>query len=426
MMNALRKTLIVAAVLVGATQAWAGDRVIYSGQATGGLHGSAHSTCNCGCKGNQNEHGRRILLRGGVDEFEPNSKRELALQIFTDKAQLHTINPDGDEDWIMFVPRQSGRYVMELTNVTIDLEGELWAQYGKDKEKRVEKFKVDRGRNAAIHLDVAPGVGYFKIRVEADDNDDVGAYRVSVRQVSTSGQRELNVRRPDVYESDNRREAAVGIRDNSTQLHTIYPRDDEDWLIFEPNQTGEYLLQISNVTTDLKGELWVRRGDDKERRVEKFDVRRGGRTMLLRADRSVRYFKVRIEADDNDDTGDYRVDVAAKPVVIRPIVIRPTMRTPPIYREQTTIYTTPAPRRYPSRSIGIIPRILGSVLVNTGSVRIGVGVGIGGGHRGPLWSHGRSRTMSRQRSSSIGRSSHTRTPSRTVGRSYGGSSGRRR
>ena len=46
---------------------------------------------------------------GGLDQFEPNSKRELAGQIFTGRPQLHTINPDGDEDWIMFVPRQSGR-----------------------------------------------------------------------------------------------------------------------------------------------------------------------------------------------------------------------------------------------------------------------------------------------------------------------------
>ena len=395
-MNALRKTLVIAVVMVGAAQVWAGDQLVYGNR--------THNTCNCGCKGDQHEHGRRVLLRGRVDEFEPNSKRELALQIFTDRAQLHTINPDGDEDWIMFVPRQSGRYVMELTNVTIDLEGELWAQYGKDNEKRVEKFKVDRGRNAAIHLDVAPGVGYFKIRVEADDNDDVGAYRLSVRQVSTSGQRELNVLRPDIFESDNKREAAVGIRDNSTQLHTIYPRDDEDWMIFEPTQTGDYLLKISNATTNLKGELWVRRGDDKERRVEKFDVSRWGQTMGLRVDSSVRYYKILIEADDNDDTGDYRIEVVRR----TPVVIRPTLRTPPIYeRTETTIYTRP------SRPVSIIPQILGAVLRNT-RLNINIGSGSRRSYKSPSVRHGRPRTSSHYRSGSIGRSSHYRPPSRTT------------
>ena len=409
-MNALRKTLVLAAVLVGVSQVWAGDHVIYNGQATSGLHGPVQGACNCGCKGDKHEHDRRGGHQGGVDEFEPNSKRELAMQIFTGQTQLHTINPDGDEDWIMFVPRQSGRYVLELTNVTIDLEGELWAQSGRDNEKRIEKFEVQRGRNAAIRLDVVPSAGYFKIRVEADDNDDVGGYRLSVRQVSSSGSREVNVRRPDIFESNNKREAAVGIQDNSTQLHTIYPRDDEDWLMFVPPRTGEYLLKISNVTADLKGELWVRRGDDKERRIEKFDISRWGRTIRLTADYKVRYFKIRIEADDNDDTGDYRVEVAPRAVVYTaPTVIRPTLRTPTIYRQSTTIYTSTGGYRtsrqshYSGRPVGIIPRILGSVLVNTGKVRIGVGVGVGGTLRRSPWSHSRPSTTT-----------HYRTPSRTT------------
>ena len=331
--------------------------------------------------------GARYL--GGVDEFEPNSEREQAMQIFAGQPQLHTINPDGDEDWIMFAPRQSGRYVLTLTNVTTDLKGELWVQSGRDKEKRVEKFKIDRGRNGEIHLDIAPSIGYFKVRIEADDNDEVGSYRLDVSQVSSSAGPQLNVRRPDIFESDNERESAIGIRDNSTQLHTIYPRDDEDWLLFAPPRPGEYLLKIGAVTADLKGELWIRRGDDKERRLDKFEVSRSGRIIRLPADYGVRYFKIRLEADDNDDTGDYRVEVVNRPVVItkpavirttviRPSVIRPTPRTPPIYRRpQTTVYDRPIlhEKSRPGRSVGIIPRILGSLLVNTGRVQVGVGVG---------------------------------------------------
>ncbi|MDP6542408.1 MAG: PPC domain-containing protein [Phycisphaerae bacterium] len=329
----------------------------------------------------------QVLQVGGVDEFEPNSKRELAMQIFAGQGQLHTINPDGDEDWIMFVPRQSGRYVLQLTNVTVDLKGELWAQAGRDKEKRAEKFDIPRGRDSELLLEVDSTIGYFKLRIEADDNDDVGSYGLSVKQVSTSVDRQLNRRRPDVFESDNRSEVAVGILDNTPQLRTIYPRDDEDWLVFAPERPGEYLLKFSNVTTDLKGELWVRIGDDKERRIDKFDVSRWGRTISLRADHNVRYFKIRIEADDNDETGDYRLDVVARsigtaPAVLRTTVIYPTLRIPPIYRHHRGYRN-----RYPSRhgrrhaghhsgrGVGIIPRILGSVLGGSGRVTVGVGVG---------------------------------------------------
>ncbi len=323
-----------------------------------------HGTCNCGCKGDRNEHQRRVRhpgprrRLGGIDEFEPNSKRERAMQIFAGRPQLHTINPDGDEDWIMFAPRQTGRYVLELTNVTIDLKGELWVQSGRHKEKRVEKFKVRRGRNGAIHLDVAPGIGYFKIRIEADDNDDTGSYRLSVSQVRTGGRSRPrpNVRRPDVYEPNNKRESAVGIRDHSVQLHKIYPRDDEDWLMFVPPHRGEYLLKISGVTAEMKGEVWIRRGSDKERRVGDFKVARSGRTIPLSAKDGIRYFKIRLEAKDNDDTGQYRVEVVRVSGGRRAPVNHPTLRTPPIYR-------SPSPRHRGGHGrTGILSGILGSLL----------------------------------------------------------------
>ena len=363
----------------------------------------------------------QVVQADGVDEFEPNSKRELAMQIFVDQTQLHTINPDGDEDWVMFVPRRSGRYVMQLTNVSVDLKGEFWVQVGRDKEKRAEKFEIPRGRDSELLLDVDPTVGYFKLGIEADDDDDVGAYNLSVKQVSVSGDLQPNVRRPDVFESDNRSEVAVGILENVPQLRTIYPRDDEDWLVFAPSRPGEYLLKVSNVTTDLKGELWVRRGDDKERRIDKFDVSRRGRTISLRADHQVQYFRICIEADDNDETGDYRLDVVPQSIattqtVFRTTVIYPTLRIPTIYRYHSTYR-----KRYPSRhgrqcgrSVGIIPRLLGSVLVNTGKVKIGVGIGkpprriiptLGRWNTTTHYGHSRSRTTHPTRST-------IRTPSR--------------
>ncbi|MCP4378479.1 MAG: hypothetical protein GY794_20180, partial [bacterium] len=224
-------------------------------------------------------------------------------------TQRHLLNQDDDEDWIMFAPRQAGRYVLQITNVTIDLKCELWAQRGRDKEKRVEKFEVARGRDNAIHLDVGPSVGYFKIKIESDDNDDTGSYRVSIAQSRATGNRRHGGRRPDVYESDNKRQTAVGIRTSSVQRHTIYPRDDEDWTFFAPPRSGEYLLKITGATEDLEGEVWIKRAGDKERKVGDFEVSRGSRTIPLSAKHGVQYFKVRIEADDNDDTADYRLEV---------------------------------------------------------------------------------------------------------------------
>jgi len=386
-----------------------------------------------------------VLQTTGVDEFEPNSKRDLAMQIFTGQPQAHTINPDGDEDWIMFVPRRSGKYLLQLTNVTADLEGELWVQAGRDKEKRVEKFEIPRGRDSEILLEVDAAIGYFKLKIEADDNDDVGSYLLSAKQTHASVDGGIKVRRPDVFESDNRPDVAVGILDNNTQLRTIYPRDDEDWLVFAPTRPGEYLLKFSDVTTDLKCELWVLRGDDKERRIDKFDVSRWGRTISLRADHEVRYFKIRIEADDNDETGDYRLDVVPRSfttaqMVVRTTVIYPTLRIPPFYRYHK-LYRHRYPRgyghkllshygrstrgRHSGRSVGITSGIRGSVLLDTGKVRIGVGIGrssriaptLGRSSRTAHSGHSRSRTTSPGRGRGLTTtrtSTHTSTPTRST------------
>jgi hypothetical protein len=299
-----------------------------------------HAKCDCGCKGDRGEHERRHRHRRTVrlvrDEFEPNSKRDMAMQIFESRPQLHTINPDGDEDWNLFVPQRAGRYVLELTDVTTDLEGELYAQAGRHGEKRVDKFEIRRGRSAAISLDALHGIAYFKIKIEAEDGDDVGSYRLNVKLVRASRHAQPNIIRPDVYESDDRAERPTGIKANDTQLRTIYPRDDEDWLLFAPTTPGEYLLKIGNVTTKLKGELWVKRDDDKERRVDKFEVSRWGKTIGLHADRRVEYFKIRIRAQDDDDTGDYRVSVLPSRLYTHPRRERPNLRFPPVFRSPDT------------------------------------------------------------------------------------------
>jgi hypothetical protein len=158
----------------------------------------------------------------------------------------------------------------------------------------------------------------------------------------------------------------------------------------------------------------------------------------------VRYFKIRLEADDNDNTGDYRVEVVGRPVVIieptviRQTVIRPTLCTPPIYRRpHTRIYThrptlhgrsSHGHNRHSGRSVGIIPRILGSLLGNTGRVRVGVSAGRST-RAAPTHSrsrgtvprvHNRSQTPTRSTVRTSGRT-HTRsaTPTRSTARTPG-------
>ncbi len=118
-----------------------------------------------------------------------------------------------------------------------------------------------------------------------------------------------NRRGRDVFEPNDDRKRPGVIRTNSDQLHTIYPDEDEDWTMFTPPSPGRYALTVSRATTPLKGEIRLRRYGDKERRVEKFKLPAGGGTIYLTATRDVRYFKVKLEAQDDDDTGFYRLSL---------------------------------------------------------------------------------------------------------------------
>jgi len=328
---------VLAAILATAAQAVAGDIVVRSGYG----HPSA----------------RPVGLKGR-DSFEPNSERDSARQIFFDRDQLHTIWPDGDEDWIMFVPRQAGRYVLRLTDVTTRLEGEIWAYRAGDKERRVEKFKIGKAGGAEIHLDVGYNVRYFKFKIEADDGDDTGSYRMSVSPVRLTGPAGGHLKgcRPDVYEHDDERESAIQIGSNTPQLRTIYPRDDEDWVLFVPPHAGTYRLEFTNVTVDLEGEVWARRSQEKERRVDKFEISRRSRNAVqVSVGHDVRYLKFKIEADDNDDTGEYQLSVV--PVAVKQTVRRPVIIVPPILRRtiiRPPVRVLPVPphrRRHPSPPI---------------------------------------------------------------------------
>ncbi len=154
---------------------------------------------------------------------------------------------------------------------------------------RIRILDADRGRV----LDIS---GRFRIlpgRGRDDDDDDPL----------------LHHRGRDRYENDNKRDRASTISVHERQTRTIYPDEDEDWVRFVPARGGRYLLRVGPSTTPLKAEVWIGRYDGKEKRVEKVKFPRAGGSVILEADREVRHYKLKIEAQDDDDTGVYHLTV---------------------------------------------------------------------------------------------------------------------
>jgi hypothetical protein len=118
----------------------------------------------------------------GVDPYENNNSRHRPSTIQLGQAQTHTIYPDEDEDWIRCPIPGPGRYVVQFTHVTVDeIEGEVYRpsrHAGRDEE--LEDFEVDRGDSETVRVDVRRPVRYLKIRVQAEDDDEKGAYTIRV------------------------------------------------------------------------------------------------------------------------------------------------------------------------------------------------------------------------------------------------------
>jgi hypothetical protein len=142
--------------------------------------------------------------------------------------------------------------------------------------------------------------------VDRDDRrDHDGGWR------RRNDRRERNYRRRgrDAYEDDNDDEDARLIRLGDSQARTLYPDEDTDWIVFAPQGRGLYDIVFSDVSTPIKGEIRYRRYGRDEKRDEKFEFSRDGGTITLRLPRDVEYIKIKVEPEDDDDTGRYTLTV---------------------------------------------------------------------------------------------------------------------
>ncbi|HUS91429.1 MAG TPA: PPC domain-containing protein [Phycisphaerae bacterium] len=118
------------------------------------------------------------------DPFEPNDESSRARRIEANTVQAHAIGREDDEDWLMFVPPAPGTYRITFSDATMELEVRLYsARAGSSKEYKSRTFEVGR-RGYAFDIDATPNARYFKLQVQADDDDDTGTYRVAIQRVT--------------------------------------------------------------------------------------------------------------------------------------------------------------------------------------------------------------------------------------------------
>jgi hypothetical protein len=275
-----------------------------------------------GTRGGERWRERDCVDRSG-DVYEPDDDDDLATEVSLGCPQTHTIYPDEDKDWLVLSAPQVGCYLVHFRNVTVPLKGEIRFRQAGEKEKRLTRFEIGRG-GGLVRAKAPFGTRYIKIKVEAEDDDDTGSYDLVVHRGTHhvpespthlhfhrfDRDREPTISGRDEYEPDGRSERAGRILVGTSQWHTVYPDEDQDWLVFPARPGGTYVVGFTGVTVPLKGEVRARvTGKKGERRLYRFEMGRAGGALHLTAPQGAQYITIKVEAEDDDDTGSYRVSL---------------------------------------------------------------------------------------------------------------------
>ena len=117
----------------------------------------------------------------GGDKYENDNTTSRAKLMPVGQTQTHTIYPKKDEDWIMVVNLPAGHYSLQFTHVTVELRGEIHGPRtgGSTREHELDNFKIRKG-TGTVSIRLRRAVKFLKFKIEADDDDDKGAYQVTL------------------------------------------------------------------------------------------------------------------------------------------------------------------------------------------------------------------------------------------------------
>jgi hypothetical protein len=165
------------------------------------------------------------------DAYEPDGDYTIAKRIYSFQQQTHNISPEGDVDWVVFT-------VTTMSDVTIETSGdsydtEMWLYDPAGAASGTYLYYDDDGGTGAfskIEEVLTPGTYYAKIR-SYDGEGVIPEYFV-----------DLVIKGQDPYEPDNTYTAAKPIASGDTQIHSLYPSNDADWVVFTLSATSEVHL----------------------------------------------------------------------------------------------------------------------------------------------------------------------------------------
>jgi hypothetical protein len=118
--------------------------------------------------------------RRNGDRYEDDDRMRRPSRIRLGEAQLRSIRPEDDQDYVMFVPPRVGTYVASFARVSTELKVDVYGLDARNRRRKLKDFEVDR-RDARALIATGHDVRAIAIRVRAEDDDETGRYLLTVR-----------------------------------------------------------------------------------------------------------------------------------------------------------------------------------------------------------------------------------------------------
>ncbi|MDR0583925.1 MAG: PPC domain-containing protein [Treponema sp.] len=253
------------------------------------------------------------MLAGGENDRPPPVVRDryendgwenpLAVEIAPDEGisvlnrTLHTSN---DEDFFVLVPEKDGFLIAETTGDT-DTYMEFFR--ADSREKLASNDDGSSGTNARIRYNVRAGSRYI-VKVSGYEGDR-GSYGF---RVSFSGETHTA---PDEYEDDNDFSSARDIAVGSSRQHTFTNGDDTDWLKFQIDQPGRYVIRAGGVSSNELDTI-IELYDSHRNLIDEDDDGSEGYSSRLSVELQSGTYYLQVKCLDDEPSQPYTVRVSAE------------------------------------------------------------------------------------------------------------------
>jgi len=256
------------------------------------------------------------------DIYEYDDTYDYAKVIAPWEVQRHNIVDVGDVDWIKFTLVTTSLVTVETSGDSVDTEMWLYDAAGVPTTHLYYDDDSGVGACSKIQTTLGPGTYYVKIQ-DYGNNNIIPEYFVS-----------LTVLGPDSYENDNTWTSAKYIYPGLTQIHSIFPANDTDWVKFDVTTNSIVNITLSGETGDTIMYLYNSTGVPNTYIYMNNDI--GGFNFFssITANLTPGTYYVRIiENGMNQVIGSYNIDLTINPATP---TATPTPAGPDIYEVDNT------------------------------------------------------------------------------------------